>query len=91
MRELRSVGKTITVDIEIHESIKYSMDSIVSKVQRYENVTEWEIVSAKDAEMLEKETDGSCIDDLHEYLVLHFEDGNTATFRNSYVDMFRVR
>ena len=43
-------------------------------------------LNGKEAEEIENSTDA--IDERHESLVLHFEDGAEATFRNSYVDMF---
>lgn len=80
-----------TVLIDIHKTVRYTDTSEDLISVRYENVIGFEVVSdpAKAAE-IEAATDGSCIDDYHEYLVLHFADGDLATFRNSYVDMFLV-
>lgn len=93
MREQRTIGRPFTAEIEIYTTCKYTAtlkDLEDVKKVRYE-VESWEIVNGKDAEEIEAETDGTCIDDNHEYLVLHLTDGDTATFRNSYCDMFRVR
>jgi hypothetical protein len=52
----------------------------------YTGVTAWDIIEGgQEAEEIEQ---SGLVDEYHEYLVLHFEDGNTATFRNSHVDMF---
>ena len=53
-------------------------------------IESFEIVGGKKAEEIEAETDGSCIDEFHEYLVLHLTNGDESIFRNSHVDMFKV-
>ena len=54
----------------------------------YTGLKNWSIVDSEDATEIENHTDGSCIDEYHEYLVLRFVDGSEVTFRNSHVDMF---
>ena len=79
------------VELNIHSECKYTASEEVfenQKVVEYENVIGFEVVTGEQAKEIEKDTDGSCVDDMHEYLVLYFEDGETSTFRNSYVDMF---
>lgn len=79
------------VKLDVYNECKYTASKGVfenKKVVEYENVIGFEVFTGEEAKEIEKETDNSCIDDYHEYLVIYFEDGNTSTFRNSYVDMF---
>ena len=93
MREQRTIGHPFTASLEIYEATK---GTAILKLQeeprrvRYE-VEFWEIVSGEDAAQIEAETDYSCIDEAHEYLVLHLTNGEVATFRNSHVFMFVAR
>lgn len=85
--------KTRKVMLDVYEECKYTASEEVfenEKTIEYNNVVAFEVVSGKEAEQIEAETDGSCIDDFHEYLVLYMEDGSTSTFRNSYVDLFTM-
>ena len=78
-----------TVEVDVHDVIKYrDRDPEELKHIRYSDVVAFEVVDGEAAALIEAESDGSCIDDYHEYLVLYFANGDTATFRNSYVDMF---
>ena len=76
-----------TVELFVTEGLKWE-DPEEIRVE-YKGVASWDIISGgTEAEEIEAETDADGIDEYHEYLVLHFENGNTATFRNSHVDMF---
>lgn len=77
------------VELNIYSECKYTASKEVFENEKkvsYQYCTGFEITDGKGAEI--EKTDGTCIDDYDEYLILYFEDGTTATFRNSYVDMF---
>lgn len=76
------------VEIEIHEQVKYFDQSEELPRVQYSDVVSFEVIHGEAAAQIEAETDGSCIDEYHEYLVLSFSNGETSTFRNSHVDMF---
>lgn len=79
-----------TFIIEIFGATKYEQAEPDNKVE-YKGVTSWDIIEGgEEAEAIEAETDASGADEYHEYLILHFEDGETATFRNSHIDL-RIR
>lgn len=78
-----------TVKLYISEATKYEAEPDDNREITYTGVKAWSIIEGgKEAEEIEALTDASGIDENHEYLVLHFEDGSEATFRNSHVDMF---
>lgn len=82
-----------TVTLYIFDSCKYSDDFDSEKVIKttYRGLTSWTIVEGgEEAEEIEALTDGSSIDEYHEYLILRFEDGSESTFRNSHVTMFII-
>lgn len=79
-----------TVEIELHKSVKYFDESDNLDCIVYTDAVAWEVVAGEAAAKIEAESDGSCIDDFHEYLVITFANGETSTFRNSYVDMFII-
>ena len=76
-----------TVQLYITEGVKWNNPGEEKEV-KYTGLKSWSLVDGEDAMKIEAESDGSCIDEYHEYLVLEFIDGTTATFRNSHVDMF---
>ena len=79
------------VKIKIYDEEKYSpLSEKIAEVE-YDGVKGFDVVSAPAAvEEIESRTDRSGIDENHEYLVLQFENGETSTFRNSHVDLFRI-
>lgn len=74
--------------VEIYDECKYTYDGDESLKMKYDDVESWEVLSGTEAEAFEKTIDEECIDDYHEYLILYRKDGSTASFRNSYVDLF---
>lgn len=78
----------MNVVIYFYDGIKYDRHSARVGEATYK-ITSYSIVGGEKARQIESETDSDGTDDFSEYLVLELEDGETATFRNSYVDMFR--
>lgn len=78
-----------TVKIFVYNADKYTEDITEEKEVTYTGLTAWDVIEGgKEAEEIEAETDASGVDEHHEYLILHFNNGKTATFRNSHVDMY---
>ena len=77
------------LNVKLYNECKYEKDSKVIKGVNLEGIVSLEIKEIPASEIL-KETDGSCVDDYNEYLILTYENGETSTYRNSYVDVFRI-
>lgn len=76
----------MTFKIFVYNGDKYTGEVTEEIEERYTGVKSWDIIEGG-KEAFEIEESG-LIDEHHEYLVLHFTSGETATFRNSHVDMF---
>lgn len=79
-----------SVELHMYDKCKYTSKEENTEIMYFDDVEAFEVVVGTEAEALEQKMDGSRTDDFHEYLVLYFTAGATATFRNSYVDMFHI-
>ena len=81
----------VKVRLYIYDGCKYTAKSVEDLGEEtaviYNGIKAWDIIEGGN-EAEEIEADADMVDEFHEYLVLHLLDGNTATFRNSHVDMF---
>ena len=78
------------VKLVVYDECKYSCSDEVfnrAKEINFKFCIGFDVVSGKDAGI--KGTDDD-VDDYDEYLILYFEDGNVAMYRNSYVDLFSL-
>lgn len=71
------------------DKVKYEKDAKKYKLIKYNDVKSFQ-VNVVPANKILAEADESSVDPYDEYLVVKFVDGNTSTFRNSYVDVFGV-
>jgi hypothetical protein len=74
--------------VKIYDGVKYNKDSKKVAEAKYD-IEGYEVITDTDGSKVEQFTDAESVDDNHEYLILHFADGETSTFRNSYCDLFR--
>lgn len=79
-----------TFKIDVYQNNKFMVlpTEETTVTINYTGVQSWDFIAGEDAEEIEADLDGSELDDNHAYNVLHFTDGTTATFRQSYTDMF---
>lgn len=86
---------TAEVTILVYNRCKYSLRNTKNDVDEkpirhtYTGLTSWDIINGGvEAKSIEEDLYEEDFDEQHEYLILHFENGETATFRNSHVDLF---
>lgn len=72
--------------VEVLDKVKYEKGAEVVHINTYHNVIGFAVVTEAQLGM----DVGNMKDPYNEYLVLTMEDGSTATYRNSYVDLFRA-
>ena len=73
-------------EVEVYNQVKYERGAKVIHTNLYKDVAKFEVVTEAQLGM-----DVSDMKDPYgEYLVLTMADGSTATYRNSYVDLFKV-
>lgn len=87
MKDNEALQKALII-IDITETVKYFSNPGEETTINYTGLTQWSIVTDEDALEIEANLSESEKDEFHEYLVLEFNDGTTATFRNSHTDMF---
>lgn len=82
--------KPSRVTVEQYDSCKYFGGAEEGRRTEYRDVEAFEVVHGEAAALMEAGMDPASVDDFHEYLVIYMASGETATYRNSYVDMFKI-
>lgn len=74
------------VKVKVYDRCKYEVES--KKVAEAEyNIKTFEVKEIAEDEILKT---FDCADEFNEYLILTLENGETSTFRNSHVDLFKL-
>ena len=80
----------MNVKVMVYDGVKYEATSEKVAEVTYNNIRGYEVVTGERAREIENMTDDVSRDDYNEYLVITLNNGETATFRNSYVDLFII-
>ena len=77
------------VKVKVYDGVKYNADTKKVAEVEYE-IKGFEVVTGERATEIGLSTDENSRDEYNEYLVLDMGKGETSTFCNSHVDMFRI-
>lgn len=80
----------MNVKVKIYNGVKYEISSKKIAEVEYTNIRGYEVVTGDRATKIGLETDRNSRDEFNEYLIIKLENGETSTFCNSHVDMFRI-
>ena len=78
------------VKVKLYNGVKYDRNSEKVAEVQYNNIRSYEVVTGDRATEIGLETDENSRDEYNEYLIITLENGETCTFCNSHVDMFRL-
>ena len=80
----------LTVKVKVYSGVKYDLSNEKVAEVEYKDIEGFEVVTGERATEIGSMTDEESRDEYNEYLVITFKDGQTATFCNSHVDLFRI-
>ena len=84
------LGENTLVEVMIYEDDKYSVvGDLETKVVHYKGCTGFTVLDGDEGK--EYSNKFGADDEHDEYLILHFSDGDHASFRNSHVDLFVLK
>ena len=74
--------------VKVYSGCKYDVESKKIAETIYNNVTSFEVKVMTDEEIFSTGFDET--DEYNEYAIITFADGETVTFRNSHIDIFKI-
>ena len=80
----------MNVKVKVYNGVKYEATSEKVAEIKYKSIKGYEVVTGDRATEIGLETDENRRDEYNEYLIITLDNGETATFRNSHVDLFRI-
>lgn len=80
----------LNVKVKVYSGVKYDLSNEKVAEVEYKDIEGFEVVTGERATEIGSMTDEESRDEYNEYLVITFKDGQTATFCNSHVDLFRI-
>ena len=80
----------LNVKVKVYSGVKYDLSNEKVAEVEYKDIEGFEVVTGERATEIGNMTDEESRDEYNEYLVITFKDGQTATFCNSHVDLFRI-
>ena len=80
----------MNVKVKVYNGVKYNLENEKVAEVEYNNIRGYEVVTGDRATEIGNETDEASRDKYNEYLVITLNDGDTSTFCNSNVDLFRI-
>ena len=80
----------LNVKVKVYSGVKYDLSNEKVAEVEHKDIEGFEVVTGERATEIGSMTDEESRDEYNEYLVITFKDGQTATFCNSHVDLFRI-
>lgn len=78
----------MNIKVKVYDGCKYNAESNKVVEVEYENIKAMEIKTLEDKEVFSMGFD--MVDEYKEYCFITLANGETATFRNSHIDIFKI-